>query len=129
MEAGNFSCFGDIQIESTPDHIILYSISTADTVFVTYKASTQVGAVVLTYDISGLAGEPIFMPVTWGMVRSTKVFDDSLEINILPSIPITPMPSGAHQLLKIPINGSLWLRGCDASDAAGFVLPSTILNN
>lgn len=130
MEAGNFECFGDIRIESMPDHVILYATQTNDTMNVSYKASIALGGLILVFDYSGVAGDPIYEPIAFGMIRWVNKGNDSVEVNLLPDISNPAvMPSGQHDLFSIPIDGVMTLRTVDASDSTGLIkLPATILN-
>ncbi len=128
INAGDFECYGDIQIAETPHRIILYSRLADDTMSVDYDANTTVAGLSLVFLYQGTVGEPIYGSATSEMDITSTAVNDSLRILFLTSMQeLTFMPPGIHHLCSIPIAGSMILSYADASDT-GAVIPSFIVN-
>jgi hypothetical protein len=128
MEAGNFECFGDIRIDSMPDHVILYSETSGDILAVTYKASTRLGAILLVFDRDALAGAPVLGEGSSGMDIIYNTVADDFHIFIY-SLSDGYLKDGEHTMLTAPVNGVMILDSVDASNYWGTSRPTAAILN
>ena len=126
--AGDFACYGDIQIAEAPKRIILYSRLANDTMSVDYDANTAIAGLSLVFLYQGTVGDPIYGSATSEMDITSRAGNDSLRILFLTSMQeVTFLPAGNHHLCSIPMEGSMILSYADASDT-GAIIPSYIVN-
>ncbi len=92
---------------------------------VKYDASVEVGGVYLVFDINGTVGEPTLIDGASSMDVTYNVDGNELRIVIVDLYQADAIQAGAHDLLSIPVNGSLTLREVEAADFNGAAMTST----
>ncbi len=129
LEAGDFSCFGDIQVDSTPDHIILYSQTSGNNLVITYEATEPAGAVFMEFDTDAAMGYPIPGDGAADMSFGPGVVNGKYRLLVF-SIDDPPsfILGGEHTLCTIPIGGPMVIDSAQASDTLGQILKHGILN-
>jgi hypothetical protein len=127
IEAGTFDCFGDIQVDSTPHHVILYSSTSGGVLTVNYKASTRLGAILLIFDSIAVAGMPTLgngannMDFVEGIANGQyRVFVYTLEDYYI--------LNGEHTLLTLPVTAPMAIDSVDPSDYWGNIMSYVVLN-
>jgi len=85
---------------------------------VTYDASTQAGAVLLTFNIDGTIDRPVLGDGARGMDLEYGIQGNELRILVY-DLGTNSIASGKHELLSIPVEGSLTLIGAEAADYYG----------
>lgn len=128
MEAGNFECFGDILIDSMPDHVILYSATSGNILTVTYKASTRLGAILLVFNRDNFAGAPVLGEGSSGMDIMYNTVADDFHV-IIYSLSDGYLKDGEHTMLTVPVNGIMTLDSVDASNYWGTSSPTAMILN
>ena len=133
LEADNFECFGDIQIDSISEHVIVYSAYNGTVVNVAYKSSLPLGGINLIFIAQGSTDDPTYEAITNEFIRISSRSNDTFHVSILPDVmdppPLPTLPSGYNNLLSIPVDDLLSLDSVDASDGSGtVVVPPTIVN-
>ena len=140
ITAGDFSCSGDIQVLPVPQpdsgSLVVYTEISDNFVYVSYDSPVDVAALWLKIIFNGSVGDPIYDLVTRHMTRQSHIAvsnspdePDTLKILIVsPLDHLETMPSGSHDLCRIPItSGAVSLDYVEASDEQGALLPAAII--
>ncbi len=140
IKAGDFQCFGDIEVLPVPQpdsgSLVITTGPSDDGMAVTYDSPVPVAALWLVFILDGGTGAPVYDPVTAGMnVRdnlvqsATETQPDTLKIiMVTPVDRIVTMPEGSHYLCDIPVtSGRLSLDYVEASNEMGQLIPAAII--
>ncbi len=98
--------------------------ATDEMLTVDYSASDRIGAALLTFELKGTVGQPVMGDGAEGMDIEYSVNGDELRVLVY-NIGSQAIASGDHELLSIPISGSLVLTGVEAADYYGNILNVT----
>jgi hypothetical protein len=127
LEAGDFSCSGDIEVTNNIGRMVLVSEISNNQLTVTYDASTPIGGVLLLYDANYIAGPIAMGDGASNMVVDTGTVNGTFRIFVVPDI-VNYVLDGEHTLLTVPVSADMSLDSVDVSDIYAHVLPGFILN-
>lgn len=92
---------------------------------VTYDATTDIGAVLLIFDVKGTIGEPMAIGGGANMDMNYRLNGSELRVLIY-NIGREIIPSGSHELLSIPVDGTIRLTSVEAADYVGSTIGVTV---
>jgi len=140
MMAGDFICSGDIRVLPVPQpdsgSLIVYTKTLEDDLAVSYDSPSKVAAIWLKFIFNGSVGNPMYDSVAWDMNLISHIAEsssaeepDTLKVLIVsPVDQLTSMPSGLHDLCRIPVlSGAVSLDYVEASDDLGALIPVAIM--
>ena len=141
MTAGDFECHGDVEVTAVPEPdsetVIVHTHTSGDSMMVSYDSPVKIGAIWMIFTFDGILGDPLYDRVTFGMslldnISQSSSPDKPDTLKVLVSTPIAQiktLPSGEHNLCRIPIeSGRISLEYTEVSDSLGeAVYPSAII--
>ncbi len=141
MTAGDFECFGDVEVVAAPEpdseSVIVYTHTSGDSLVVSYDSPAKIGAIWMIFTFDGAVGNPFYDRITFGMSLLSNTSEstspdqpDTLKVLIsTPFSQIRTLPSGEQNLCSIPIeSGRISLDYTEVSDSLGEALiPSAII--
>jgi hypothetical protein len=142
IAAGEFECYGDIEVLPVPEPdsgtIIIHTRTSDNGMLVSYDAPSEIGGMWLIFIYDGIIGTPVYDRVTWRMTRLDNTIEtpsadvpDTLKILIsTPLSEIRTLPIGINNLCSIPVeSGGIALDYIEISDGLGNLVPAAIIKS